>query len=410
MLRPYLELPRAVYILCLGTLVNRAGTFLISFLTFYLNESLGFDAAFATWTMGVFGFGSIMAALCGGHLADRIGRRTVMLVSLLGASTILMFFGRLTSPWAIMAAVFCFAFVGDMYRPAASAMIADLVAPHQQPAAFGLLYVTVNLGMAISPVVGGYIAEYSYQWLFYGDALTSTSYAIILFLAIRETLPKRGPVSAEGESTHHESPGEHLSIGATVLLILRDRPFVIFCLATHLIGITYMQSHTTLPIHLRDLGFGPRDYGQIVAVNAAMIVLCQLPFTTYLLRFRREAVLVVSAVITAVGFGLTALAVTRWQFIGTVVVWTIGEMMQSPYMQTTVADLAPKSLRGTYMGVFTMSFASALMIGSPVGGQILKHLGSGALWTACLIFGLIGAFLYHAIRRDIRAPREAPAG
>ncbi|HKQ50618.1 MAG TPA: MFS transporter [Phycisphaerae bacterium] len=408
MLRPYLELPRAIYILCLGTLINRAGTFLISFLTFYLKESLGFDTDFATFAMGVFGFGSIAAALTSGHLADRIGRRTVMVGSLLGASAILMFFGRLTSPWAIITAIFLFAFISDMYRPAAAAMIADIVEPVRRPAAYGLMYVTVNLGMAISPLVGGYIAEYSYQWLFYGDALTSSAYAAILFMAIRETLPKRSAAAAAGEPSHHESPGEHLSIGATALRILRDRPFVIFCLATHLIGITYMQSHTTLPLHLGSLGFGPRAYGQIVSVNAALIVLVQLPFTTYLLRFRREAVLVVSAVITAVGFGLTGLAVTGWQFVFTVVVWTIGEMMQSPYMQTTVADLAPKSLRGTYMGVFTMSFASALMVGSPVGGQILKHLGSGALWTACLLFGLTGAALYHSIRHDIRAPREAP--
>lgn len=407
MFRPYLELPRAIYILCLGTLINRAGTFLISFLTFYLNDSLGFDEAFATWTMGIFGFGSIVAALTSGHLADRIGRRAVMVASLLGASTILLFFGQLRSPWAIVTAVFLFAFISDMYRPAAAAMIADLVEPSRRPAAYGLMYVTVNLGMAISPVVGGFIAKHSYQWLFYGDALTSSAYAVILFLAIRETMPKRTPSPTSEKSGLPENADEHLSIAATALHILRHRPFVIFCLATHLIGVTYMQSHTTLPLHLKSLGFGPADYGQIVAVNAALIVVLQLPFTTYLLRFRREAVLVLSAVFTAVGFGLTALAVTRWQFIGTVVVWTIGEMMQSPYLSTIVSDLAPRHLRATYMGVLTMSFSSALMFGAPVGGEILTRLGSGALWTACLILGLVGAGLYHAIRRDIRAHRES---
>lgn len=325
-----------------------------------------------------------------------------MLGSLLGASAILSFFGQLRSPAAIIAAVFCFAFISDMYRPAASAMIADIVEPIRRPAAYGLMYVTVNLGMAISPVVGGYIAEHSYQWLFYGDALTSSSYAIILFLAIRETLPK----SAVAANAGAPSP-DRTSIFASAGIILRHRPFILFCLATHLIGITYMQAHTTLPLHLDNLGFGPKEYGQIVAVNAGLIVLVQLPFTTLLLRFRREAVMVASAVFTAVGFGLTGLAVTRWQFVGTVVVWTIGEMMQSPYMQTIVADLAPKSLRGTYMGVFTMSFASALMVGAPLGGQVLSRFGSGPLWTLCLAFGLVGAVLYHIVGRDIRHSPEA---
>jgi MFS family permease len=231
MFKPYLELPRSIYILCAGTLINRAGTFLVSFLTFYLKKSLGFNAAFATWTMGVFGLGSIVAALVGGHLADRIGRRTVMVSSLLGASSILLFFGRLTSPAAIVVAVFFFALVSDMYRPAASAMIADLVEPSRRPTAFGLMYVTINLGMAISPVVGGLIAEHSYQWLFYGDALTSSAYAIILFFAIRETLAKRSLHSAptaDSQQPLHEPLHEHLSIAATARQILRNRPFVLF--------------------------------------------------------------------------------------------------------------------------------------------------------------------------------------
>src|SRR5258705_2780634 len=98
MLKPYLALPRAIHVLCLGTLVNRAGTFLVPFLTLYLTSSLGLGAAFSTRAMGVFGLGGILASITGGQLADRLGRRRVMLASLLGASTILLFFGRLTSP------------------------------------------------------------------------------------------------------------------------------------------------------------------------------------------------------------------------------------------------------------------------------------------------------------------------
>lgn len=415
MLKPYFALPRAIHVLCLGTFVNRAGTFLVPFLTLYLTSSLGLGSAFATQAMGLYGLGGIVAALTGGHLADRIGRRTVMLASLLGASGILLVFGRLTSPPAILAAVAAFAFLGEMYRPAAAAMIADLSPPGQRPAAFALMYLTVNLGMVVSPVVGGFIAERSFQWLFYGDALTSTAYAAILLVAVRETLPAgrragaAGPGPAVGGTAGAEAETAHAPFAHVAATILRHRAFLLFCLATLLVSIAYMQSHTTLPLYLKDLGFGPRQYGLVVAVNALLIVCFQLPFTTFLGRFRRERLLVASAVLTAVGFGLTGFASTFWPLAGTVVVWTLGEMMQSPYLGAVVADLAPRRMRGTYMGMLTLSFASALMVGAPLGGLVLDRFGPAALWAGACAVALAGAACYAAVAPDVRRAHAAHA-
>jgi MFS family permease len=398
--KPYLELPRTVHVLCLGTLVNRAGTFLVPFLTLYLTTSLDLGAPFATRAMGVYGFGGLLAAIVGGQLADRVGRRRVMLTSLLGASGILLVFGRITSPPALLVAVFAFAFLGEMYRPAASAMIADLTPPAQRPAAFGLMYVTVNLGMAISPIVGGLIAEHSYQYLFWGDAFTSTAYAVLLATAVRETLPARA-TGADGRAA------PHLPVGTVLRRVLAHRSFLLFCLATHLVSIVYMQSHSTLPLHLNALGFGPRDYGRIVAVNAFLIVCLQLPFTTWLARFPREVMLAIGAAITAVGFGLTGFATTLWPLVGTVVVWTVGEMVQSAYLSPVVSDMAPRDLRATYMGMLTLSFASALMVGAPLGGMVQARWGPAGLWGGAFALALTGAAVYAALGSAIRRAHEA---
>ena len=102
MLKNYLNLPRAVYFLCLGTLINRAGTLMITFLAMYLQKERGLGTEFATRAMGVFGLGAILATFIGGHLADRVGRRFVMALSLFAASGVLCLFGFLRSPWAIL--------------------------------------------------------------------------------------------------------------------------------------------------------------------------------------------------------------------------------------------------------------------------------------------------------------------
>lgn len=401
MLQPYLALPRAIFVLCLGTFINRAGTFLVPFLTLYLTSSLGLGSAFATQAMGLYGLGGIVAALTGGQLADRIGRRTVMLVSLLGAASILLFFGRLTSPPAILAAVVAFAFLGEMYRPAAMAMLADLTTPAQRPTAFSLMYLTINLGMTISPIVGGVIAQRSFQWLFWGDALTSAVYAAILFVAVRETLPARRAAGGAAAAPAHPP------FGAVARRVLGHGAFQVFLLATLLVSITYMQSHTTLPLYMKDLGLTPQHYGLVVAVNAFMVVCLQLPFTTLTGRLPREAMLVVSSLFMAAGFGLTGFATTPLWLAGTVVVWTVGELLQAPYLSSVVADLAPANLRGTYMGMLTLTFSGSLMVGAPLGGAVLERFGPGALWAGTLGIAVAGAALYAAVGPAIRRAHAA---
>lgn len=384
--------------------INRAGTFLIPFLTLYLTSRLGFGESFATWTIGVYGLGSICASLVGGHLADHIGRRAVMLGSLFGGACILIVFSMLSASWAIMLAAFCLAFVADTYRPAASAMIADLVEPSRRSLAFGLMYVAINLGFAVAPVIGGYLAERSFLLLFWGDALTCSVYGAIILMFIAETLPARVAAGTDGLPDASDSAmagQQHVSALDAARHILRDRPFLIFCGASVLLGIIFLQSMSTLPLYMRQFDISAKRYGQIVAVNGALITLFQLPMAAWLNRYNRATLMPLAALMTGLGFGMTLFAVLPWHFAATVVVWTVGEMMQSPFLQAIVSDMAPVKLRARYMGVFTLSFAGAMSIGVPAGGQILVHAGGKYVWIATFIVGVLSALMYWSVRREI---------
>ena len=426
MIRQYLDLPRSIHILCFGSLVNRAGTFVVIFLTLYLKTSLGLSVTFATTTMGFFGAGAIVASLVGGQLADQIGRRPVMLFALLGGAVILVVFSFVTTPWLIMLMVLLFACVAETFRPAASAMIADLTTPEQRPHAFALMYVSINLGFAVGAFVGGIIASYNFHWLFWGDALTSAIFALIIFAALRETLPSctTGPMpvaapldepadeNATGKPTVADYATRELDAPIPILAaarhIITDTPFVVFCLATFLIALVFMQSLSTLPLYIEQRGFQPHDYGKIIALNGLLIVLLQLPLTAFLARFGRGNVMVVGAVLNAVGFALTALAVTLSHFALTIVIWTLGEIMAAPYSHAIVSDLAPTRLRARYMGVFTMSFSSAVMFAAPIGGAILasENLGGRYLWSGAGVVAMISAALFFSVRRHVTQKRD----
>ena len=342
MLQPYLNLPRSIYVLCVGTFVNRAGTFLVPFLTIYLKDQLGLGIPFATTAMGVFGLGSVVGAVVGGHLADRVGRRIVMVGAMFGGAAILLVFSVLDTAPTILLATFLFAAIGEMYRPAASAMMADVTTPLERPHAYALMYVSINIGFAIGPLVGGTLAEYSFRWLFWGDAATSSLYGLIILIAVRETLPLAGavgklvattrgvaadstaPAAVAGEADVKGEAGfderEELGFTAALAHMLRNRTFVLLCVAAFLIAVTFMQALSTFPLFLQEMGFGPKQYGRIIAVNGVLIVIGQLPLTSLMQRYSRGWLLVWAAVLTAIGFGAKNFAVTESQFMLTIVI------------------------------------------------------------------------------------------
>lgn len=397
MLREYLNLPRQVHVLCLGMLLNRAGSFFVVFLTIYLREQLGFSVRFATLAIAALGLGSMVGSFVGGQLADQIGRRTVMLVALFGSAAMLCVMSFVREPILFLLGMFLFTCIVDMYRPAASAMIGDLVSVEKRQYSFGLMYVSINLGFAIAPPIGGILTSYSWKWLFWGDALTTGLFGLVILLLIRETRPTQAA----------NDNRERATISKAIRHIGRDYAFLVFCLATFLNSLVFMQSIATLPIAMTGLGMSPALFGFVIAINGVLIVVAQLPLTRLLSRFDRVRVIAIGGLIVATGFGMNMFATSIvgigfWIIVASIIVWTIGEMFQAPFMQAIVTDLAPVEFRGRYLGVFSMTYASAWALGAPLGGAIMETYGPGVLWKTCFIVGAAGVALYATLVPAIR--------
>lgn len=420
MFAPYLQLPRLVYVLCLGTFINRAGTLLIPFLTIYMKEHLHQRVEFATLTMGAFGLGSVVGQTLGGHFADRIGRRAVMLTSLFGGAAIMALLAFARTVPLLLAGVFLLAVVGEMLRPAVQAMMADIVPPSQRQYSFAVLFVSINLGFACGPMIGGLLAEVAFQAIFFVDAATSCAYGLIVFFLVPETLPSKvgpperapprpatesqgAPAADSAASTPPRDPG----FAAALRVILADRVFVAFCLATFLIALLYMQSMSTFPLYLQQLGFRPSTYGKIIAINGWLIVLLQVPLTTWLGGVGRTRRLVFAALLSGIGVGMHGVAQEPWQFAACVVIWTLGEIIQVPLVGPIVADLAPVHMRARYMGVFGVSFSGANTLAAPLGGLVLAKLGAGYVWGAAVVLGMLAAIVYAWVGPHVAERRKA---
>lgn len=433
MMRHYVDLPRTVYILCAGSFINRAGSFVMLFLTIYVTEQLGAGKAFASYCIGAFGLGAVVASLVGGQLADQFGRRSTLLFALFGGATALIGLSLVHNPWLFMGVLFLFAAIMEMYRPASSAMIGDVAAVDQRPHAFGLMYIAANLGFAVAPPIGGFLSTYSFQWLFWGDAITTAVFGFVILLLIRETRPgaqrdtelasdkavnetaceqiatadpvptgltylaaAEGLASIEGEEilAPQAQPVNVKASESAIRHIAGDGTFLLYCFCNLLTSIVFMQGFATLPLYVTESGFSKLEFGGMICVNGVMVVLLQLPLTHVLNRFNRVHVLLAGEFLLAIGFGLTVFADSAAFFVGTIALWTLGEIFQAPYKPAIVAELAPVNFRARYMGVFNLSHALSLMIGAPLGGEILARFGPQVLWPGCFCLLMITMALY----------------
>ncbi|MFP2931490.1 MDR family MFS transporter, partial [Pyxidicoccus sp. 3LG] len=361
-------LPRTYWVLWTGTLVNRLGGFVVPFLALYLTRQRGFSVEQAGLVASLHGAGTVLAGPLGGTLADRLGRRITLAGGLwLGAGGML-FLGFAREPFWIAVAAFTLGTVGELYRPAVSAAIADIVPPADRPRAFSLLYWVINVGFAAALPIAGLMTRYGYQLLFIADAITTFAYGCCIWLLLPETRPQGGAARPRASSAV-----------VSVFAPFRDPVFVAFGLPVFAVALIFFQGHMALPLDLSQRGLTEAQFGMVLAVNGALIVLLQPFIGGAVARLKRSTALALAAALTGVGFGLHALSASMGLAMLAVAVWTLGEIAQAPVAPTVVADLAPTELRGTYQGAYNMLWGLAASAAPALGGQMLGRFGTTTL-------------------------------
>jgi MFS family permease len=316
--------------------------------------------------------------MLGGHLADRIGRRhTIALSMFASAVTMLALSQARTFPLIVLFTTLTGA-ATELYRPAAGALIGDLVPPERRVTAFALYRFAVNLGFAAGPATAGFLASRSFLYLFLGDAITSIGYGVIALMLL-----PHGTRSAAHEERNREG---------AITVALRDRAFVLFLIATICTMWIDYQIHSTLPLYITSLGFSTRMYGLLLSLNGIMIVLFELAITAWTQRFPPTRMIAIGYGLSAIGFSLTGLAHTMPALAATVVLWTIGEMIHAPVTGAYVTNLAPERFRGRYHGMWVFTWSIAMLAGPSIGTWIYSR-NPDALWVTCAVVGIVAATL-----------------
>ena len=372
-------LPRPAWILFLGTFLNKFGAFVIPFLVLYMTRQ-GYSSGQAALAIGAYGAGNIVASVLGGYLADRIGRRKTIALSMFSGATAMVLLSKATSLSAIVSLTALTGLAGELYRPASSALLADLVPAGQRVTAYAAYRLAFNAGWAFGPATAGFLADRSFFWLFIGDAATSVLFGIVAIVAL-----PYGALYHTKESGWREA----------LISFAQNKRFQRVLLSSLAIALVFFQMSSTFGLHVTNLGLSSATYGGLLSLNGVLVVCFELGLTTVTQRMPARRTMAAGYVLIGSGFALNAFARSPVAFALAMTIFTFGEMMAMPVSSAYIADLSPDHMRGRYMGMFGFTWALALMCG-PALGIALYGQSPMLLWLSCGGLGLVAAFIILA--------------
>ena len=393
-----LGFPRQFWLLFWGMLLNTTGTSMVwPFMTIYLRERLGVPLTTVTLLMTVNSAAGLASVALVGPVVDRFGRKRAMVGGLAAGSAVMAAMSAAgTLPlWAMLMAAQ--GAVMPLYRVAADAMIADLIPLERRPNAYALQRMVTNLGIAIGPSVGGFVAAESYGLAFYIGAGAMAIFALLLLLLARETMPARPPAESHQPSVQNpKSKIESQGYGP----VLRDRRFMTFSGLLMLATIPAAMLMVLLAVYAKEqFGVSENRYGFIMATNAAMVVLLQYMVTQVSRRYPPVRVLAVGALLYAVGTGSVAWGWSFPTFLVSMVILTCGELLLVPTATALTAAIAPAEMRGRYMGVYNLVWGVSYGLGPVLGGLLSDRIAPVATWYGGLGIGLAAAAGFVAMWR-----------
>lgn len=418
-------LPLMFWGLWVTLLILWMGRFVTSFLSMYLVSDMHVSAGVAGTIVSMYGFGGIFGCLYGGALSDRFGRPAMIVIGNLGSAAMLVLLAFIGNPWIMAIALLVYGAISSMPTPAVAAYVSDVVPFRKQKRAYSLQTWAANFGFAIGPIIANQLVKISYALMFYAEAAVLVFATILMIVFFKEVglgkrprgevAPARASQSAEsaaGNAVEHavKQTGEsqrpqRFSVWRSYRRACADGALMSMVVLMFLYTLAYYQIVSGLPISMTQIGLGTDEYSSLLTINGGLLCLLQIPAIGLFQRMSNTRVLVLGMSITAVGYAFQIGANSWVAFAIATVLWTLGELGTFPIAATTVANIAPKDVRGTYQGLYNLVWSLSNAFSPLVGGWIFNAFGSRVLWICCTVMFVIVAIGFYVTR----GPRERAA-
>jgi len=352
------------------------GSMVIPFLGIYMSSELHFSKTQIGLVLGCFGVGSVCGSWLGGWLTDKFGNFKVQTCSLIAVIPLFLVLPLFRSFEGLAGMIFILSLVADTFRPANSVSVARYAKPENITRAYSLNRMAVNLGFSIGPALGGFLAKFSYDWIFYGNAIAAGMAAIVFFYFFRNKK------TTARQHTSFSTGAEDSPIVVKSKNAYSDGLFIVFNLLCCLFSMAFFQLLSTMPLFYKEVyQFQSDDIGLILGFSGFVIVVFEM-ILVHLIehRYTVRQIMFWGTMVTALSFYMLNIDLgIIWLYMAMFILST-GEMLTLPFTATIAINRAGLTNQGAYMGFNSLSFAAANIFSPYLGTYIAEHYGYNALW------------------------------
>jgi MFS family permease len=381
----YRGLPRNMYIMFGATVINRFGDFVMPFLTMYLSRKIGLSFEMTGLIVTISSLIGIPSSFIGGKFADEIGRKKTYLISQGGAALSLLPCAFIKNPMLIVMFLMLSTIFHGAARPALTAIITDILPPNQRQQGFSLQYLGINVGVALGPIVAGFLFNNFLPMLFIGDAFTSFIAMLLIWKNIKEMKPENLKETVYSETEKEEK-------GSTINALLK-RPQIPFFLLVYIIySFVYTQHRFSLPL-TTDVIFGESGaskFGLLMSINAFTVLFCTVTVTSLTKRFKPLVNITIAGIFYAIGFGMLGLINNYFLFVLSTIIWTIGEILVVTNFGVYLADNSPSNFRARFNAIGSLSWSIGAALGSSIAGKFIQEVGLDYIWLLTFLLSIAG--------------------
>ncbi len=387
MFKKYLTLPKEVWILSIGTLINNIGNVTSPFLTLIISVRLGFSAEITGLLIASKTIISLIGVSVGGILTDRIGRKKVIVIfGLLAVIGYVACAFSTSMPTRIIGLLAIVTFFQSCMDPASVALMMDVVETGRQRDAFSLQYIGINIGFAVGPLLAGVLYKNALAYLFLIDGITLGISILLTAVFVKEKYHENKTATKTSMITH----------------VLNNRRLSWFVISAILIFIVFFQYSFGLPLQMEQffgIDAGAILFGTLMSVNAITVVLATVVVMHAVKNISYRDTIVVGSFCYAIGFGLYGISSTWMLAVIATIVWSLGEILVSSTVNPYISEISPPELHGRLSAIFPFIRRLAAFISPLVGGWIIATLGMGYLWPILAIIALSAGFILKFIAK-----------
>ncbi|MGB4660401.1 MAG: MFS transporter [Mobilitalea sp.] len=374
-----------MYIMFGATVINRFGDFVMPFLTMYLTIKMGLSYEIAGIIVTISALIGIPSSLLGGKCADELGRKRTYLIAQGGAALALLPCAFLKNPVPIVIFLLLSTFFNGAVRPPMNAIITDILPPHQRQLGFSLQYLGINVGVALGPIVAGFLFNNFLPMLFIGDALTSFIALFLIWKNIKEIKPEHLKETAYSELEKEEK-------GNTISALIKRPQITIFLIVYILYSFVYTQHRFALPL-TTEAAFGSAGasrFGILMSINAFTVLLCTVAVTSFTRHLKPIINIAIAGIVYAVGFGMLGVIHSYYMFILSTIIWTLGEILVVTNFGVYLADNSPSNFRARFNAVGSLSWSFGAALGTSIAGRFLQKIGLNYIWLLTFVLAILG--------------------